>query len=273
MIGYLGAAGAAMQGLGSLVSAFGKKSKGTDPEELAYQQYLYQKEFAQNGIQWKVQDAQKAGLHPLAALGASSASYTPVAVTGGGDSSSSGKLSNALQGMGQAVSGVAGALSKREAQQMAEEERFMKYSTWQAQLANTQAETKMREANTNLILEKMKQLGMPRQPGMPMINGNPYELEGQNITNLNGVAPGSSYPVAQGTMFITMPDGKLKMVPTPALTQSYENQEIFGTNYGRLFDDIKYHLMPSVQRFTRKYVPIDKPVGHYLKRFADFWLN
>lgn len=36
-----------------------------------------QREFAQSGIQWKVEDAKKAGIHPLAALGAQTVSYQP----------------------------------------------------------------------------------------------------------------------------------------------------------------------------------------------------
>jgi len=36
-----------------------------------------QKQFAQHGIRWRVQDAMAAGLSPLAALGATGASYTP----------------------------------------------------------------------------------------------------------------------------------------------------------------------------------------------------
>ena len=36
-----------------------------------------QREFAQNSIQWRVQDAQKAGIHPLYALGASTLSASP----------------------------------------------------------------------------------------------------------------------------------------------------------------------------------------------------
>jgi len=40
-----------------------------------------QKEFAQNGVRWRVEDAKKAGIHPLAALGASGASYSPVSST------------------------------------------------------------------------------------------------------------------------------------------------------------------------------------------------
>lgn len=36
-----------------------------------------QREFAQNSIQWRVDDAKNAGIHPLYALGAQGASYTP----------------------------------------------------------------------------------------------------------------------------------------------------------------------------------------------------
>lgn len=39
-----------------------------------------QKDFAQHGIRWKVADAQKAGIHPLYALGASTTSYSPIPV-------------------------------------------------------------------------------------------------------------------------------------------------------------------------------------------------
>lgn len=39
-----------------------------------------QREFAKNGIQWRVEDARKAGLSPLAALGSGGASFSPVSV-------------------------------------------------------------------------------------------------------------------------------------------------------------------------------------------------
>lgn len=41
-----------------------------------------QQEFAQNGVQWRVDDAKAAGLHPLAALGAQLASSSPIAISG-----------------------------------------------------------------------------------------------------------------------------------------------------------------------------------------------
>lgn len=46
--------------------------------ENARSQIALQREFAQNSIQWRVADAKKAGIHPLAALGAQGTSYTPM---------------------------------------------------------------------------------------------------------------------------------------------------------------------------------------------------
>nr|WP_317315728.1 hypothetical protein [Limosilactobacillus mucosae] len=50
-----------------------------DSSEINQQNYNNQKEFAQNSIQWRVNDAKKAGIHPLAALGTQGSYYTPSA--------------------------------------------------------------------------------------------------------------------------------------------------------------------------------------------------
>lgn len=71
MIGPLIAAGTSLLG-----GILGQKSQ----EKAAQKQYEQQKEFAQSGIQWKVEDAKKAGIHPALALGAQPASYSPVSV-------------------------------------------------------------------------------------------------------------------------------------------------------------------------------------------------
>lgn len=44
------------------------------------QNLQFQREFAQQGVQWRVEDANRSGIHPLAALGAQTASFTPQAV-------------------------------------------------------------------------------------------------------------------------------------------------------------------------------------------------
>lgn len=43
----------------------------------AHENQDLQREFAQNGIRWKVEDANAAGIHPLAAMGAQTTAYQP----------------------------------------------------------------------------------------------------------------------------------------------------------------------------------------------------
>ena len=68
--------------IGGALGLIGAGQSQASAERLNQLNYEHQKEFAQNGIRWKVADAKAAGLHPLAALGASTASYSPSAVIG-----------------------------------------------------------------------------------------------------------------------------------------------------------------------------------------------
>lgn len=74
-----GAVGGLLGGVGSIVGA---GMSGANAAAINQANYEHQKEFAQNGIRWRVADAKAAGLHPLAALGAQTSSYTPSAVVG-----------------------------------------------------------------------------------------------------------------------------------------------------------------------------------------------
>lgn len=71
MIGALISAGSSILG-----GILGNKSA----KKAAAQEHARQVQFAQNGIQWKVQDAKKAGIHPLYALGANTVSYSPTQI-------------------------------------------------------------------------------------------------------------------------------------------------------------------------------------------------
>lgn len=71
-----------------------------------------QREFAQQGVRWKVADAKAAGIHPLYALGASTVGASPSFV---GDTG----VGNALSSMGQDVSrAIMAGASARERQEM-----------------------------------------------------------------------------------------------------------------------------------------------------------
>lgn len=79
---------------GGLLSQRSNKKEARRQEEL-------QREFAQHGVRWRVEDAKAAGLHPLYALGAQTPSYSPMVVP---DS-----MGPALAEAGQHVAGAVGA--------------------------------------------------------------------------------------------------------------------------------------------------------------------
>lgn len=72
------AAGAAVgSGLDMLGSVISDKRSAKASQASWNQNYNAQKEFAQNSIQWRVQDAKKAGINPYAVVGGQSVGYTP----------------------------------------------------------------------------------------------------------------------------------------------------------------------------------------------------
>lgn len=77
-----------------------------DAERAWFRNLDAQREFAQHGIQWRVKDAQEAGLHPLSVLGSSGAAFAPTVAIG-----SSGGVPSAGRGgfaaMGQNLSRAA----------------------------------------------------------------------------------------------------------------------------------------------------------------------
>lgn len=97
--------------IGDIISAGGRliggfldrdtANKNRDQEmRIAQQNMQLQRDFAQQGIRWKVDDAKAAGIHPLYALGANTTSFSPVSISGG----SSSNWSDTLGSMGQDVS-------------------------------------------------------------------------------------------------------------------------------------------------------------------------
>lgn len=93
--------------IGAASSLFGGKKARDSAADQAMANYLQQKEFAQHGIRWRVEDAKQAGLHPLYALQGAGATFTPnpIVTTEQG----------AFESMGQNLSRAAkAALSQRE---------------------------------------------------------------------------------------------------------------------------------------------------------------
>lgn len=144
--------------------------------ELAYER---QKEFAQMGIQWRTEDAKKAGLHPVFALGGGGAAFSPsVAVAGGGsyDAPSFGA-------MGQDVSRAAKATMTPEQRALHD----MQVALLQSQINRNNADANLSDARA---LAEAGQQG----PGMPVTDPNLYAIPGQNP---GGARPGSGANVVK----------------------------------------------------------------------------
>lgn len=98
MLGSLISAGASL--LGGFLNRDAQKDANEANAAQAAQNIALQREFAQNAIQWKAADAEKAGIHPVFAMGASGPSFSPVTV---GAIPESG-IGTGLQSMGQDIS-------------------------------------------------------------------------------------------------------------------------------------------------------------------------
>lgn len=98
IIGSAISAGANLIG-GLIGSSNTAKANAAAAQQAALNRQM-QEDFAQRGIRWKVQDAKAAGIHPLYALGANTATYSPVSLGVTADTS----LPNAIANMGQDMS-------------------------------------------------------------------------------------------------------------------------------------------------------------------------
>lgn len=96
-----------------------------------------QREFAQHGIRWKVDDAKGAGIHPLYALGAQTHSFAPVGInvpTGGG-------LGRGLAAAGQDISR---AMQAKTTARERQEYNMLQNELLKAQIANVNADTSVK---------------------------------------------------------------------------------------------------------------------------------
>lgn len=90
--------------LGALVGAgaslIGGAMSSNATREAGDRNYEAQKEFAKNGLRWKIRDAKRAGIHPMYAVGAPTQAFAPSYV---GDTSMGDGLAASGQDIGRAV--------------------------------------------------------------------------------------------------------------------------------------------------------------------------
>lgn len=124
----------------------------------AHKDRQMQKEFAQKGIQWKVADAEKAGIHPLYALGASTTSFAPVGV---------GDAGKHFADMGQDVSRAMAATSTEATKASAFNSAVQSLTLRKMSLEN------------DLLASKIATINQAGTPPSPPSIGQRYNFDGQ----------------------------------------------------------------------------------------------
>lgn len=96
--------GAGSSLIGGLFGSRNQASANALNREMAERNIALQKEFAQQGVRWKVEDAKAAGVHPLYALGAPTVSFSPVSAFQEADRSIPAAMADIGQDLSRAVS-------------------------------------------------------------------------------------------------------------------------------------------------------------------------
>ena len=135
--------------IGGALGLIGSSQSQANAAKLNQLNYEHQKEFAQNGIRWRVADAKAAGLHPLAALGAQGASYSPSAVIGDSPDFSF------LKDMGQGIDRAMDAKATRQERVEREEKSNALFNEELKgkQLQNQETETRIQQMKWDMAMD------------------------------------------------------------------------------------------------------------------------
>lgn len=205
------AVGAGLTGLGIISDFFGGSADRDQAAELNRQNLDYQKQFAQQGIRWRVQDAEAAGLHPLAALGASGAQFSPVTAF-----APSPKVGSQLGQMGQQLSSMQGSEYKNLL--IDEKRQDIRYKTAMADKAEQDFHNMGQSPTTSaaaLTPSEKYILGRSRSGQPKLTQVMPDEV----IYHKSGISP-----AIKGTFdFRERPDGVIMVTPKEELGEILES--------------------------------------------------
>lgn len=141
------------------IGAVGSLLGGRAAEKGKEKEIQYQREFAQHGIRWRVEDAKQAGIHPLYALGAQTTAYSPVGVGEG--------MGNAFHNAGQHLARAIE--SKSTADERAYNTKLMSLTLQRGELEN------------QLLASQIARVNSPAQmpPPMPTVAQSGSVIDGQ----------------------------------------------------------------------------------------------
>lgn len=160
--------------IGAASSLLGGAMNKRAANKASDQNTALQREFAQNGIRWRVADAKAAGLSPLAALGASGASFSPSVQVG--------SMGDAVSNMGQDISRAVYANASQK-ERVAEAANLARYNEAQLKLQTENMALQNDAIRQGMMAQKinmLSNLGGQLGPGMPSnaFKGTPSRSSG-----------------------------------------------------------------------------------------------
>lgn len=233
--------------VGPVVDLFGARQQEKSQEGIHRENVALQKEFAQHGIRWKVEDAQAAGVHPLFALSGMPASYSPAIPVGS-------PVGEALSRMGQN-------LSRAVAAQETVEQRQLRLSSMEAQAARADADRAQADYWRAQAAKARQEMG----GGAPM----PGDVGHQGTPNVPAPFPGF------------YDRSKVQASPTYSRDSTYPQVSAASTPFWRAFQLRREGLMidlpfseegPSESLQDLPYWMYPEVIRHNTERYGGEWL-
>lgn len=210
-------------GIGDVISG----SRAAD--NAARDNYAAQKEFAQNGIRWRVDDAKAAGIHPLYAMGAQPMSFSPSYVSG--DSLANGFMQSGSE-LGRAIDAGRTAPERTQA-------RLEALSVERAELENDLLRSQ---------IAKINQPGHP--PSLPSV-GDVSSVPSEYVSSRLGVPSLEAAPPNPANKEFINADGTISLWPSNEAKQAiedspYEWEHIYRNRFIPAASDWLYDTASSI---------------------------
>lgn len=239
--------GALISGVTGLMGVNAAKDAQKQQLAIADKNIALQKQFAQEGIQWRAADAEKAGISKLYALGANTTSFSPVSV---GGSSVPSAISAAGQNLGRAADALVSPQGRA--------------STLATEIASTQLEGLKidNDIKRSELLSRMVTRGQPGQPPAifndettPIVAGQgDAKIKLQRTLAPAGNEPNRSFGVNPEVDMWRTKHGYAPEVPQE-LGEAHESQPLAAAQWF-----MRNKIMPSLSDAWKTY-PHEPPEG------------
>lgn len=270
MWGFLGSLlGAGSSLLGGLMGQQSANKAARLQQIQAEENREMQEEFAQQGVRWRVIDAKRAGIHPLAALGAQLQSYQPVQIgstfdnsLGTGIAAAGQDLGRALQAAGTAQERVSG--YEKTVQDLTLQRMGLENQILASQLAKQtgQLGPPMPALNQRYVIDGQGSTAIVTPAAVPTSVNDQVSVQPVQVPSQQVGQPAYQAGLAPETQFMHTPTGGFAPVMTPGAADATEDDA---------FAKATWHIrnrIPAMFGFGTPPTNVDLPAG---KKWVFNW--